>query len=113
MQLIVPLHTNLKEDLQWIVSQSTSNSFSQLQYVIMFLPCSDDPSQQLKKGTCRNMTGSSSLLLSNFEDDIFVNHSICTIQIQFSKSPSPCCIALLALHEIDRCLEEIKQLVPP
>jgi hypothetical protein len=115
-QLIAPLHTNLKEDLQWIISQAStlpsSSSFAHIQYLLMVTPCSNDSSQQIKKGSCRNMTGSSSVLLANFEDDIFLGHSACTIQIQFTKSPSCCCVILLPLTQIDRCLEEIRQLIP-
>jgi hypothetical protein len=115
------LHTNLKEDLQWIISQAasvpassspTSLSFSQIHSLLMVVPCSNDSSQQIKKGSCRNMTGSSSVLLANFEDDIFLGHSACTIQIQFSRSPSCCCVILIPLTQIDRCLQEIRQLIP-
>jgi hypothetical protein len=119
VQLIAPLHTNLKEDMQWLISQSTTTSsstsqlFAQIQYLLMIIPCSSDPSQQLKKGSCRNVTGSSSLLLSNFEDDIFHNHSTCTLQIQFTKSSTGCCVILLPLEKMGRCIEEIQQLIPP
>ena len=119
VQLIPPLHTNLKEDMQWLITQSTTASsstsqlFAQIQHLLMIVPCSDDPSQQLKKGSCRNVTGSSSLLLSNFEDDIFHSHSTCSLQIQFTKSSSSCCVILLPLVKVGRCIEEIQQLIPP
>jgi hypothetical protein len=120
IQLIAPLHTNLKEDVQWLISQSmttssssSSQSFAQIQYLLMIIPCSDHPSQQLKKGTCRNVTGSSSLLLSNFEDDIFHSHSTCTLQVQFTRSSAGCGVILLPLDKVGRCIEEIQQLVPP
>ncbi len=112
VQLIVPLHSNLKQDLDWIISQSSSLSFTSLQYVLLLTSCSSETA--MKKGTCLNITGSSSIMMNNFEDDIFAAHSICTIQIQFSSSPSPSpvCLILLPIDKLERCYEEIRQLVP-
>lgn len=133
VQLITPLHSNLLEDLQWFINQersqnSTSTSsnsdstqvtnFSNLEYVIMFTPASTESnSSQLKKGTCRNITGSSSaVIFNNFEDDIFFSYSNCVIQFQPSKitseSNSTVCVFLLPLNILSKCIDDIRLLIP-
>mmetsp|Transcript_8879 Transcript_8879/g.13309 ORF Transcript_8879/g.13309 Transcript_8879/m.13309 type:complete len:312 (+) Transcript_8879:71-1006(+) len=128
LQLVEPLHQNLYDDIKWAASGSTtttnestdtadadvavpSGEFASISMLLMIVECSLADAQQIKQGSCVSVTGSSSLVFSNFEDDIFFEEAVCAVLMRPTMSSKQVCVMLIPLASMPGCISKIGSLV--
>jgi hypothetical protein len=133
--LIGPLYDNILEDINWAKSkaekvkenmekgQSLSSPpplgvdrFSDIEYVVIFSPCSRGTgSSKAQSSQSVDITGDSSMLFDNFEDEIFCQESVATVYFRPSNAGSSqnsgIAAALLPVSSLSTCIREIKKMI--
>ena len=111
--LVAPIHKNLLEDLQWSRSHGEgleseeSNHFKSISNLLLITTCSNPPSGS---GEVQDITHRSSILLDNFDDDIFLQESVAAMLYKPSHSRVHLVAMLLPTASITSCIQQISNL---
>jgi hypothetical protein len=122
LELIRHLHRNLDEDLGWAQQLHNSDSdgnaaqeasdFKSLQFVILLACCEmQGPKPDLSGTNVIDVSGSSSLLLHNFEDETYLQEAMCTVLFKPPQSEHAVCASLIPVSSFTKCALDIAALV--
>ena len=111
--LVAPMHRNLWEDLQWSRSNGDgleseeASHFRPLSSLLLITTCSNPPSGSAE---VQDVTHSSSLLMDNFDDDIFLQEAVAAMLYKPSHSRVHLVAMLLPISSITNCIQQIANL---
>lgn len=111
--LVAPIHRNLWEDLQWSRSHGEeleseeAGHFKPISHLLLITTCSNPPSGS---GEVQDVTHRSSLLLDNFDDDIFLQESVAAMLYKPSHSGVHLVAMLVPTSSITACIQQIANL---
>lgn len=139
LQLVSHLHSNLNDDMSWAASlldklddagDSTSAQdhidFKNIDHMILFSACgvldtTSNHDKKRKKGedssssgnnNAIDVTGSSSVILDYFEDDVYFQESLCSFYFKPSGANTPFVASLISVKSLAKIAATIVSLVP-
>jgi len=136
LELIGHLHRNLGEDLGWAQGRAESDdgsgdgssaeehaTFKVITHMLLLAPCESLSSGETKGSSSssssdahdvRDVTGSSSIMFENFEDDVYFQEATCAFYIKpdASIASTPMVVSLIATSSFGACVQGVSRLLP-
>ena len=112
LQLVEPLHRNMLEDLQWAQKDvEYRDAFGPIKQILHFAPAS--VSENIAKGSAIDITGRSSVMYENFEDEVYAQHAEVTVLVRPQAFASAMAVSIVSVKKLQTIFREIGNMVPP
>lgn len=121
LELISHLHRNLDEDVGWAQqlhdtdtdgnAAQEASEFKSLQFVILLACCDIQGPKQDIGSSAIDVSGSSSLLFHNFEDESYFQEAISTVLFKPPQSEHRLCASLIPVASMKKCHLNISSLI--